>query len=124
MRIIVDGNNLLGALGLLSGPDAEVEEFLQKLEMAAVQLDWEVDVIFDGSERYLPRESGPLVVKYAQGKSADSRIERMVFQSKDRKKVAVVTRDHAVSDCVRGMGAWVWSPERLKEEMSRGQSGL
>ena len=77
IQVIVDGNNVFMALGL--NRSAEAEQFLQQLELAAVNRDWEVTVFFDGPSRYLPRESGPLVVQYAQGAGgADRAIERMV----------------------------------------------
>ena len=115
LTVIVDGNNVMQAIGLRSIP--QVEEFLIRLEMAAVQRDWEVTVIFDGPQRYLPRESGPLVVRYAQGKTADSLIERMVYQAADRTAVMVVTQDRTEADLVRGFGARVWSASQLQQEL-------
>ncbi len=115
LTVIVDGNNVLMDLGIRR-PE-QIEQFLQKLEMAAVTKDWEAFAVFDGPERYLPRESGPLVVRYMKGKTADSLIERMVYQAADRAQVAVVTRDRAEGDLVRGFGAQVWSPQRLMEEL-------
>ena len=115
LTVFVDGNNVMIALGIRR-PEA-VEQFLQKLEMAAVEKDWEVIIVFDGPERYLPRETGPLVVRYMKGKTADSLIERMVYQLPDRSQGAVVTRDRAEGDLVRGFGAQVWSPQRLREEL-------
>ena len=115
LTILVDGNNVLPTLGLRQ-PDA-VEQFLQKLELVAAQKDWQAIVVFDGPQRYLPREFGPLVVRYIQGKTADSLIERMVFQMPDRSQTAVVTQDRAEADLVRGLGASVWSAQRLVEEL-------
>ena len=115
LTVIVDGNNVMMALGIRR-PEA-IEEFLQKLELAAVNKDWEAIAVFDGPERYLPRESGPLVVRYMQGKTADSLIERMVCQAPDRKQVAIVTLDRMEGDLARGVGAQVWSPRRLMEEL-------
>lgn len=115
LTVIVDGNNVMIALGVRR-PEA-AEQFLQKLEMAAVTKDWEAVVVFDGPERYLPRENGPLIVRYMKRKTADSAIERMVFQAPDRSQVAVVTQDRAEGDLVRGFGGQVWSPQRLMEEL-------
>ena len=115
MTVIVDGNNVMIALGIRR-PEA-IEEFLQKLEMAAVNKDWQAVAVFDGPERYLPRESGPLVVHYMQGKTADSLIERMAAQAPERAQVAVVTQDRIEGDLVRGFGGQVWSPQRLMEEL-------
>ena len=117
MKLIVDGNNLLGALGLLGAREAQAEEFLQVLELAAAQQDWEAVVIFDGPERYQPRESGPLVVRYSQRKPADTWIERMVYNETDRIQTVVVTGDHALSNMVLGFGARVWSVDMLQQEM-------
>ncbi len=117
LTLIVDGNNVVAALGFRR-PDA-VEQFLTRIELAAVEKDWEAAVVFDGPERYLRRESGPLVVRYMQGKTADSLIERMVYQESDRSRVIVVTQDRAESQLVRGFGAMVWSPQRFLEELNR-----
>ena len=119
MILIVDGNNTFHTLKLELGPGtAPAEAFLQKIELAAATRDWEATVVFDGPQRYLPRESGLLVVQYAGGgKTADSQIERMVYQTKNRSEVVVVTRDRAEADLVLGLGALVWSPERLLEEL-------
>lgn len=103
------------ALGITAPP--AVEEFLQRLEMAAAVKDWEVVVFFDGPERYLRREAGLLTVRYAVGRSADSLIERMIYQSRDRVQVVVVTQDRAEANLVQGFGAQVWSPQRLVEEL-------
>lgn len=115
LTLIVDGNNILPALKIFRPP--EVEQFLQKIELAAVSKDWEAVVIFDGTPRYLPRESGALTVIYAVGKPADTLIERKVYQTPDRMTVAVVTQDRAVGHLVSGFGARVWSAQRLVEEL-------
>ena len=115
LTVIVDGNNVLTALKARR-PEA-AEQFLQRLEMAAVEKDWEVIVVFDGPERYLRRETGPLVVRYMQGKTADSAIERTVFQMPDRSQAVVVTQDRAEGMLVLGLGARVWSAQRLAEEL-------
>ena len=115
MTVIVDGNNVMRALRIERTP--QIEEFLVRMELAAVNKDWEVTVVFDGPERFLPRESGPLVVRYIQGKTADSLIERMVYQVKDREQVIVVTQDRAEETLVRGFGAWVWSAGQLQQEL-------
>ncbi len=121
LTVILDGENVLRALGLVRGSDlTKAEEFLQRLEMAASSKDWEVTVIFDGPQRYLPRESGLMVVRYAPGgKTADSVIEAMVYRIPDRSSVVVVTRDRAEENLVLGLGARVWPPGRLAEELER-----
>ncbi|MBI1953886.1 MAG: NYN domain-containing protein [Candidatus Omnitrophica bacterium] len=117
-RVLVDGNNVLAALGLARGGTAGAEAFLQKLEMAAASKDWEATVVFDGPERFLSRPTGPLVVRYAaKGQTADSVIERAVYETADRLSTVVVTQDQPQADLVRGLGAVVWTPRRLLEEM-------
>lgn len=115
MTILVDGNNVLPALGLLQPPQAE--QFLQQLERMAAEKDWDVVVVFDGPERFLPREQGILKVCYGKGRTADALIERTVYEAPDRSQVVVVTQDRAEADLVLGLGSRVWSPGRLKEEM-------
>lgn len=119
IRILVDGNNLLEALKLGANADlVKAEQFLQGLETAAARSDWEVTAVFDGRERFLPRESGPLIVMYAKPQqAADSVIERLVYQSPDRGCVIVVTLDRAEANLVLGLGARVWTPQRLLEEL-------
>ena len=115
LKVMVDGNNVLQALGIMRPEQAEA--FLIRLELAAAHRDWEVTVVFDGPERFLPRETGLLVVRYAKGSQADTLIERMAYQAADRKQVVVVTQDHAEADLVRGLGASVWTASRLQEEL-------
>lgn len=121
LEVILDGNNLFEALNLGREKNtAAAEQFLQRLEMRAVSCDWEVTAVFDGPERFIPREKGPLVVAYAKpGQTADSVIERMVYQSPDRGRVIVVTQDRAEANLVLGLGARVWTPQRLLEELQR-----
>ncbi len=121
MNIIVDGDNILRALRLLRGVHLEeAERFLQRLEMAAVSRDWQVTVVFDGPERFLSREAGPLVVRYARGKTADTLIERLVYEASDRSQAVVVTQDRAEANLVLGLGARVWDAARLLEELREG----
>jgi len=119
MILIVDGNNLFNLLHLDVGIHlAKAEGFLQQLELAAVSRDWEVTVVFDGPARFLPRETGPLIIQYPpRGKTADTLIERIVYQISDRTQVVVVTQDRAEADLILGLGARVWSASRLLEEM-------
>ena len=119
LTVILDGDNVLRALGLVRGTDSTAaEQFLQKLELAAVSRDWEVTVVFDGPARYFPRESGLLVVRYAPPpQTADTLIERTVYEAPDRSQVVVVTRDRAEGNLVLGLGARVWTPQRLLDEL-------
>ena len=119
LTIIVDGDNALRALQLIRGPDLTLaEQFLQRLESAAAFKDWEVIAVFDGPSRFLLRSTGPLVVRYAPpGQTADTVIERMVYEAPDRAQVVVVTQDRAEADLVLGLGAQVWSAARLAEEL-------
>lgn len=95
----------------------QIERFLQRLEMAAIAKDWEVIVVFDGPQRFLPREEGPVVVRYALGRTADSMIERTVYQTVNRSETIVVTQDRAEGDLVLGMGGRVWNARRFQEEL-------
>ncbi len=120
LTVIIDGNNVLETLHLGRGASLEAaESFMQRLETAAVKKDWEIMMVFDGRPRFLPRETGPLIVQYAPPRqTADALIERMVYQAQDRSICAVVTRDRAQADLVLGLGGRVWSPKHLLEELS------
>ena len=119
LSLFIDGNNLLYALGMGRGNDSPAaEQLLQRLEICAAEKGWEVVVVFDGQERFLRRESGLLVIRYAGGgKTADTVIERLVYQAPDRSGVVVVTQDRAESDLILGLGGQVWSVRRLLEEL-------
>ena len=121
LTIVLDGDNVLQALQLVRGANLSVaEQFLQRLELAAVRLDWEVTVVFDGVPRYFPRETGPLIIQYAAPRqTADAVIERLVYQTSDRSSTVVVTQDRAEANLVLGLGARVWSPHRLLEELQQ-----
>ncbi len=121
LTVIVDGNNLFRDLGLdRKLNSAPGEGFLQKLELAAASNDWDVTVVFDGPQRFLPREEGLLVVRYASpGTTADTLIEQMVYKTADRTQVVVVTRDRAEGNLILGLGARVWTAQRLQEELER-----
>ena len=119
LSLFIDGNNLLYALGMGQENDSPAaEQLLQRLEICAAAKDWEVVVVFDGPERFLRRESGLLVIRYAGGgKTADTVIERLVYQSTNRTQIVVVTQDRAESDLILGLGGQVWSPKRFLKEL-------
>ena len=119
LTVIVDGDNILRALQLIRGKNlSAAEQFLQRLESTAASKDWEVTVVFDGPSRFLDREEGLLVVRYAPtGTTADTLIERMVYEAGDRTQVVVVTQDRAEANLVLGLGARVWTAARLAEEL-------
>ena len=115
MMLLVDGDNVLRVLGILS--PVEGEQFLQRLERVAAEKDWDVFVVFDGPERFLRREEGILKVCYGKGRTADALIERMTYDASDRSQVVVVTQDRAEANLVLGLGGQVWSARRLMEEI-------
>ncbi len=119
--MILDGDNVLRVLKLFSGKEVHrAEGFLQRLEHLAVSSDWEIVVIFDGPKMLLPRETGPLVIRYApRAKTADTVIERLVYEAPDRSEMVVVTQDRAQADLILGLGGRVWSAQRLMEELDR-----
>jgi len=122
MELMVDGDNVLRALGIVpargvSFSKEAVEQFLNRLETVAARRAWEVVVVFDGPERFMPRETGHLVIHYSGKEDADHLIERMVYQRADRSSCVVVTQDQAQARLVLGLGARVWTPRRLIEEL-------
>ena len=63
-------------------------------------------------------------VCYSQAVSADTYIERYLYEYKDKVKLLVVTKDGAIARIARGSGARVWSPKEFMEHLegARGEN--
>jgi len=82
---------------------------------------WLVTLVFDGKSG--PREAadpGSMVVLYSTaGQTADSIIERLTAQVPDPGRVFVITADQAERLTVESLGAYVFSPDWLRDEIER-----
>lgn len=82
--------------------------------------DWLVTLVYDGKQGISPlTEHKGMVTLYSQeGQTADSIIERLVAQVKDKQRVVVVTADQAERNMVESMGSFTHSPDWLSHELS------
>ncbi|MDR2463228.1 MAG: NYN domain-containing protein [Verrucomicrobiales bacterium] len=83
--------------------------------------EWLVTLVFDGKMGApLTVTPGRMALIYSQeGQTADSIIERLVGQAADPATVSVVTADGAERVTVESLGAAVFSPDWLRDELQR-----
>ncbi|HWP42538.1 MAG TPA: NYN domain-containing protein [Blastocatellia bacterium] len=112
MAYIIDGNNVMGQTpGWHRDRDAARMRLLELTAEFARLKEARVAVVFDGApESGLPDGSsfrGVRVYYAERGSDADTRIERLVESSKDRRGLTVVTSDRRLALAVRALGAAV-----------------
>jgi predicted RNA-binding protein with PIN domain len=112
MAYIIDGNNVMGQTpGWHRDPARARRRLLELLAEYARLKKARITVAFDGPpDGGIPDGSGFKGVKvlYAErGSDADTRIERLVESSKDRRGLTVVTSDRRLRMAVRSLGAAV-----------------
>ena len=118
MKFLIDGYNLMHALGLARprGP--------KQLERSRTDLiDWvlrvhgadarSVTVVFDGRERVGERDEilidRELRIRFSAGESADDLIEEMIRREANPKTLTVVSSDRRLMDAARRRGCLAWS---------------
>ena len=116
---LVDGYNVLHKCAWLKGllrHDLETarEALIDKIAHYCAQTGTRVTIVFDGRGQKVAetvahnRSVGSLQVIYSPAqKTADTIIERMVYESPRKMEVVVVTNDRGVRDLCRGMGSLV-----------------
>ncbi len=116
---LVDGYNVLhkcGWLKSLLGHDLETarEALIDKVAHYCAQTGARVTIVFDGQGQQIAenvahnRSVGSLQIIYSPAKkTADTIIERMVYEAPRKMEVVVVTNDRGVRDLCRGMGSLV-----------------
>jgi predicted RNA-binding protein with PIN domain len=124
--IVVDGYNVINSWDEFSKLKNEDLSFARDLllhkvsEYAAVN-DYKGVLVFDAMDRKGPADieehAGVTVVYTAENETADSWIERYVYQiAKGEAKVYVVTSDYAVQNMILGSGAYRISSREFKEK--------
>ena len=122
MAYIVDGNNVMGQTPGWHRDKAQARRRLleQVAEFARVR-KMRITVVFDGApDSEFPEGSAHKGVKvlYADRESdADSRIERLVETSRDRRGLTVVTSDRRLALAVRSQGASVIRSGAFRRQM-------
>lgn len=125
----IDGYNVLyksSTLRPLAEEDIESarESLIDKVVLFCRAVDATATIVFDGrGTRYTEtadhgRNLPGLQVLYTHGSlSADAVIERMVYQAKDRREIAVVSNDRGIRMLCRGMGALVMEADNFLQEV-------
>ena len=110
MAYIIDGNNVRGqTVGWHRDKPGARRNLVEKLAILARRKKARVTVVFDGRpDAGMPDASayrGVRVLYAEPGSDADTRIERLVESSVDRRGLTVVTSDRRIAAAVRGSGA-------------------
>ena len=112
MSYLVDGNNVMGQrVGWHRDKPGARRRLLTQLARFARAAGVTVEAVFDGApEEFFPDGShfmGVRVYYAARGSDADTRIKRLVEDSRERRTLVVVTSDRGLADYVRRCGARV-----------------
>jgi len=119
---LVDGYNVLHCTAaykpmMRMGLETARDAFINQLALFCANSQDSVTVVFDGSEslesNVTPFAGVPrLEVRYSPGKhSADTVIERLIYNAPERTRAVVVTRDRGLRELCQGMGAFSMAPE-------------
>ncbi len=125
--IIVDGYNVINSwddFKEIKGQDLSHarDQLIHKVTEYAAFYDYEAVLVFDAMDKVGPAEvekkAGAVVVYTAENETADTWIERYVYQlvKTERAKVFVVTSDNAVQTCILGSGAYRISSREFREK--------
>ncbi len=127
-RLIIDGYNVLGAMGLppqkvIGQGEMHRDQFVARLSLYAQAIRCLITVVFDawrqpGSMRQTIHLTGVTVMYSAEGERADQVIQQLIRQY--GKETAVVSSDLEVTNVARAFGAFVI---RSQEFLTRLQNG-
>jgi len=100
--------------------------FLARIADFAAARDARVLVVLDGQgsdEEFRPYSTDQFSIVFSKDITADSYIERRLFQNKGKMTMRVVTRDRALSNVARGSGAYVTDPATFNEMLADSKKG-
>ena len=122
MAYIIDGNNVMGQTpGWHRDREGARRRLVEELADFARTRKARVTVVFDGEpDRLMPDSSayrGIRVLYAERGSDADTRIERLVESSADRRGITVITSDRALAAKIRGRGASVVRSGEFRRRM-------
>ena len=135
MRTLIDGYNLMFALGLLGkrhGPDGFRKvrtRFLNDLATALGAVSsHQTTIVFDASDPpgHLPREStykGMTIVFAVDDESADERIERLIAAHSAPKSLTVVSTDHRIRQAANRRRARALTADVFWQELETRKRG-
>lgn len=124
--LLVDGHSVIYQWNNLrslhhASPAKARETLIRQLQYLHDTSHWLVTLVFDGKQGTQPirQRKGDMVVLYStKGQTADSIIEKIVGQQKDRSTILVVTADEAERLTIESFGAFCTSPQWLENELS------
>lgn len=118
MRHVVDGSNLLGALGLARESDESKHQLTRMLAAFARSERCRVDCVFDGSRPAgFATSLGGLSVKFSHPRTGDELIERLV--SGDATPCVVVTSDRALGARLKSRRVRIESCAEFRPRLER-----
>jgi predicted RNA-binding protein with PIN domain len=126
MPYLVDGNNLAHALGLENGGFADRASCAKTVAAFCRSHGARAIVVFDGKAPESPQKAAPtdrVRLIFAEGRSADDVILRMVADSKTPKDFTVVTSDKSLGDKARHRGAAVERAHEFSRRLERSPKG-
>lgn len=123
MRHVVDGSNLLGALGLERESDGAKHQLVRMLAAFGRAKRCRIDCVFDGLRPDgFATSFGGLSVKFSHPRSGDDLVERLV--AGDSAPCVVVTSDRALGAKLRSRRVKVESCAEFRSGLERAvQSG-
>lgn len=121
MRYIVDGSNLLGALGLPRESDAAKRELVQRLASFSRSARSKVDCVFDGARPDgFATHFGGLSVRFSHPRSGDDVIEKLVSAAVT--PAVVVTNDRTLGARVKSRKVEVSSCVEFRNRLDRARA--
>jgi hypothetical protein len=131
MRFLIDGYNLMYALGLMAralpagGLAKGRDRFLDWLaEHATPRAGDAFRVVFDARNAPGPSDSrqthGPIHVVYAVGRNADDLIEELLAAEAAPRGLTVVSNDRRLQDAARRRGSAAWACEAFLDFLDAG----
>ncbi len=122
---LIDGYNLLYDLKKSrTSPAVSREQLFGLLASFASMGERRVLMVLDGVGNDAEFEScrtAAFQIIYSQSVSADSYIEKYLYDKKGKVRFVVVTRDRAIANIASGTGARVMDPRVFMETMAEGQ---
>lgn len=120
MRYVVDGSNLLGAIGLPRETDAGKRELVRRLASFARTSHSRVDCVFDGTRpESFATSLGGLSVRFSHPQSGDDLIEQLVSAAAGPS--TVVTNDRALAARVKSRKVGIQSCAEFRARLDSSQ---
>lgn len=121
----VDGTNVLHAFRPAEGSGPlDLPGLARDLACLASEENLRIWIVLDGkgpADELAGHRAPGLEVVYAQSLSADTWIERALYERSAGPACVVVTGDAAVSRIARGTGARVWTSAQLAERLKQAE---